>query len=397
MANALDGIRVLDFSRMYGGPFGTMLLAELGADVIKVELVEVGDAVRTLPPMTEGMESYIFVILNRGKRSITLNLNSEEGRRICRELVARCDVLVENFTPGVMEKLGLGYEELKTANPRLIYTSISGFGHTGPQRDRVAFDTVVQAMGGLISVNGHRNAPPTKVAPAIADFLGGMYGIISIQAALQHRQRTNEGQFIDVSMQDCIWAMIAIQFLPGYVLTGQEPQKLGNRQIECTPFSIYPTKDGNVVIAVVTVGQWQRFLEVIGREDLKNVPEYTTQNTRIRYADEMDDMVAQWTKEKTVNEVLSLLTAADLPCAAVPTFSQVANDEQLAYRNMQLEVEQIISGKLKVPGSPFKMSRTPGDAGRAAPFLGQHNFEVYSELLGYDAETIDRLQSQGII
>jgi CoA:oxalate CoA-transferase len=397
MAKALEGIRILDFTRMYGGPLGTMILAELGADVIKVEVPGGGDAIRTTAPLTEGQESYRFVALNRGKRDITLNLNSEEGQRICRELVAKCDVLVENFTPGVMEGYGLGYEELKRYNPRLIYVSISGFGCTGPYRSRVAFDTIIQAMGGLISVNGFPDSPPTKVGPAIADFLGGIFSIIAILAALQYRSRTKQGQFVDMSMQDCIWYITAIQFLPLYILTGKEPPRLGNRQIEVTPFSIYKAKDGYIVIGVVTVAQWNRLLEVIGREDLKDVPEYAGQATRIEHAEQIEAIVEAWTKERKVDEMLKILGAADLACSPVPTFGQVANDPQLASRNMVVDVEQIISGRLKVPGSVFKMAKTPGDATQPAPFLGQHNAEVYSELLGYDQKTIDRLQHEGVI
>ena len=397
MAKALEGIRILDFTRMYGGPLGTMILAELGADVIKVEVPGGGDAIRTTAPLTEGQESYRFVALNRGKRDITLNLNSEEGQRICRELVAKCDVLVENFTPGVMEGYGLGYEELKRYNPRLIYVSISGFGCTGPYRSRVAFDTIIQAMGGLISVNGFPDSPPTKVGPAIADFLGGIFSIIAILAALQYRSRTKQGQFVDMSMQDCIWYITAIQFLPLYILTGKEPPRLGNRQIEVTPFSIYKAKDGYIVIGVVTVAQWNRLLEVIGREDLNDVPEYAGQATRIEHAEQIEAIVEAWTKERKVDEMLKILGAADLACSPVPTFGQVANDPQLASRNMVVDVEQIISGRLKVPGSVFKMAKTPGDATQPAPFLGQHNAEVYSELLGYDQKTIDRLQHEGVI
>ena len=397
MAKALEGIKILDFTRMYGGPLGTMMLAELGADVIKVEVPGGGDAIRTTAPLTEGQESYRFVALNRGKRDITLNLNSEEGQRICRELVGKCDVLVENFTPGVMEGYGLGYEELKRHNPRLIYVSISGFGCTGPYRSRVAFDTIIQAMGGLISVNGFPDSPPTKVGPAIADFLGGIFSIIAILAALQYRSRTKQGQFVDMSMQDCIWYITAIQFLPLYILTGKEPPRLGNRQIEVTPFSIYKAKDGYIVIGVVTVAQWNRLLEVIGREDLKDVPEYAGQATRIEHAEQIEAIVEAWTKERKVDEMLKILGAADLACSPVPTFGQVANDPQLASRNMVVDVEQIISGRLKVPGSVFKMAKTPGDATQPAPFLGQHNAEVYSELLGYDQRTIDRLQHEGVI
>ena len=397
MVKALEGIRVLDLSRMYGGPMCTMLLAELGAEVVKVEIPGGGDGVRNLAPQTEGLEGYPFIILNRGKLGVTLNLSRLEGRRICRELVGRCDVLVENFTPGVMDGLGLSYEELRNDRPGLIYASISGFGHTGPSRTQVAFDTVIQAMGGLISVNGQPNSPPTKVGPAVADFLGGVYAAIAIVAALQHRNRTGEGQHIDISMQDCVWAVTAIQHLPLYLTTGQDPPKLGNRMIEVTPFNIYPAKDGYIVIATVTVGQWQRLLEVIGREDLKDVPEYGSQVDRIRHVDEIDAVLEEWTRQRTVDEMIAELRALDLPCAPVPTFGQVAHDPQLASRAMQVEVEQTISGSVTVPGSVFKMSRTPGDATQPAPFLGQHNAEVYSRLLGLPPEEIDRLQEEGVI
>lgn len=397
MAKALEGIRVLDLTRMYGGPLGTMILAELGAEVIKVELPGGGDAIRTTAPLTEGQESYRFVALNRGKRGITLNFHTDEGRRICKELVKKSDVLVENFTPGVMERFGLGYQELKKHNPRLIYASISGFGHTGPYRNRVAFDTIIQAMGGMISINGHPDSPPTKVGSAIADFLGGIFADLAILAALQYRSRTNEGQFIDMSMQDCIWYITAIQYLPYYLAIGREPPRIGNRQLEVTPFNIYKAKDGYIVIGIVTVGQWHRLLEVIGREELKDVPEYYSQATRIEHTEEIDAIVQAWTQERTVDEMLEILGAADLACSPVPTFSQVAKDPQLASRDMQVEVEQSISGKLKMPGSVFKMSKTPSDATQQAPFLGQHNADVYSELLGYDPATIDILQQEGVI
>ena len=396
MAKALDGIRVLDLTRMYGGPFCTMLLGELGAEVIKVEIPQAGDGVRNLAPQTEGQESYPFVILNRGKLGITLNLDSEEGRNICRELARKSAVFIENFTPGVIEKLGLSYEQLQQDNPGLVYASISGFGQTGPSSSLVAFDTIIQAMGGLISVNGQPDSPPTKVAIAIADFLGGIYAAIAILAALQHRSSTGRGQRIDISMQDCVWAITAIQYLPLLIMTGQTP-RLGNRMIEVTPFNIYPAKDGYIVIAIVTVGQWERLLEVIGREDLKEVPQYRSQVDRVNHMDVIDTMVQEWTRERTVDEMMAQLRAVDLPCSPVPAFSQVANDPQLASRDMQVEVDQLISGKLRVPGSVFKMTDTPGDATQQAPFVGQHNADVYSRLLGYDSETIDRLQSEGVI
>lgn len=397
MAKALEGVRVLDLTRMFAGPFITMLLAELGAEVIKVELPEGGDAVRTIAPQTAGLESYAFIILNRGKKSITLDLDSETGRSICRQLVAKCDILVENFTPGVMERFGLDYETLRQDNPGLIYAAISGFGHTGPYRTYVAFDTIIQAMAGFISVTGLPGSPPTKAGPAVADFTGPTYAVISILAALQYRSKTGQGQFIDISLQDCMWLITAIQFLPVYLLSGQEPKKPGNRQIEVTPFSIYPAKDGYIVIAIVTVEHWWRFLEIIGRQELRDDPEYATQLNRIKHADEVDAIVEEWTKQRTVEEMLTQLRAADLPCSPVPKFSEVVNDPHLTSRNMQVEIEQLVSGKLRVPGSPFKMSLTPGDATQVAPFLGQHNHEVYSELLGYTSDKIGQLQDEGAI
>jgi crotonobetainyl-CoA:carnitine CoA-transferase CaiB-like acyl-CoA transferase len=397
VAKALEGVRVLDFSRNYGGPLCTRILAELGADVIKLEIPQGGDGLRNLSPQTAGMESYPFIIVNRGKRGITLNLDSETGRDICKKLVSKCDVLIENFTPGVMGGVGLSYEQLKPDNPRLIYASISGFGHTGPYRSRVAYDTIIQAMGGMISVNGHPDSPPTKVGVGIADFLGGLFPVIAILAALQYRSRTNRGQFIDISMQDCIWDITAIQFLGYYVTTGEEPKRLGNRQIEVTPFSIYPAKDGHIVIAIVTVGQWERFLKVIGREDLRDVPEYGSQLTRIKHVEKIDAIVEEWTSKRTVAEMISQFRAMDLACAPIPTFGQVANDPQLASRNMNTYVDQVISGKVRVPGSVFKMSETPGDPTLPAPFLGQHNFDVYTELLGLDQETLSALQKEGAI
>lgn len=397
MNKALHGIRVLDFTRMYAGPFCSMLLAELGAEVIKVEMPGGGDAVRTIAPITEGGEGYIFVILNRGKKSITLNLGTESGRNICRQLASKCDILLENFTPGIMERFGLDYEQLKVDNPGLIYTSISGFGQTGPYKSQVAFDTIIQAVSGLISVTGHPDSPPTKAGPAISDYLGSMSSAIAILAALQHRASTNQGQFIDISMQDCSWLITAIQFLPWYLTTGREPTRAGNANIEATPFNIYEARDGYVVICVVTVDQWQRFLKVIDRTDLLNIKEYDSQADRIHHAEQIDSIVEQWTKKHTVDEIIGQLRAADLPCGMVPPFSQVVNDPHLESRNMQVETEQIISGKLKVPGSIFKMGETPGDPMQPTPFLGQHNHEVYTELLGFNAERIDKLQNDGVI
>ncbi|MBM3166794.1 MAG: CoA transferase [Chloroflexi bacterium] len=397
MEKALTGTRVLDFTRMAAGPVCTMIMAELGADIIKIELPQGGDAMRTTPPLTEGLESYLFLTCNRGKRSITLDPRTEEGNRIARQLASKCDVLVENFTPGIMDKMGLGHETIVAENPGLIYVSVSGFGNTGPYRSYAAYDTIVQAMGGLISVNGRPDSPPTKVGPAVADICGGVFAALATLAALQYKNRTGRGQYVDISMQDVVWMLTATQFLPFYTMTGQEPPRPGNRQLEITPFNIYPAKDGHIVIGIVTVDQWQRFIKVIGREDLKEVKEYAMQANRIKHVDEIDALVGKWTRVRTVDEMLKLFRDADLPCAPVPTFRQVANDPQLTSRNMQVEIEQLVSGKVKVMGSVFKMSQTPGDPAQPAPFLGQHTHEVYAELLGFSDDRITELQEKRVI
>ncbi len=374
-----------------------MLLRDLGAEVIKVEIPEGGDASRTLPPFTKGGESYIFIILNRGKKSITLNLTTEKGRKIARELVREVDVVVENFSTGVMDKLGLGYEDLRGINTSLIYASITGFGHTGPRSSQPAYDIIAQAMGGLMSVTGFPNNPPTKVEPAIADFLGGLNATISILAALQYRDRTGEGQAIDLSLQDCVWAITAIEHAPSYFLSEKVPQRYGNGAFNYSPYGTYPAKDGNVVIPILTVGQWEDFVKVIGRADLISIAEYATQKERTVHRDEIDIIVSEWTKTRTVIEIVNELHNASLPCSPIPTFDQVATDPHLLSRQMITEVKQPVSGKLKVPGLAVKLSKTPGDVSFPAPFLGEHNYEVFHGLLGYSEQEIRKLAEDDII
>jgi len=391
MAKALENVKILDFTRMYSGPFCSFILKELGAEVIKVEIPGGGDAVRTLPPQTEGEEGYIFLILNRGKKSITLNLDSEKGQKICKRLVSKVDVVLENFSYGVMDRLGLGYNDLRKIKPDLIYASISGFGHTGPRRNMPAYDIIAQAMSGFMSVTGYRDGPPTKAGPAIADFTSSFYAAIAILAALYHKKESSLGQKIDISMQDAMWAITAIQHLPGFALTGQVPERLGNGSVEVTPFNVYIAKDGYVVITIVTIGQWHQLLHVIGRDDLLNVKEYTNQLERIQHRQEIDVLVTEWTRTRTVQEIEAILGDNHLPCSPVLGLDKVVSDPQILDRNMMIEIEQMISGKIKVPGSVFKMTETPGDPTLTAPFLGQNNFEVFHDMLGMNDKEIEEL------
>jgi CoA:oxalate CoA-transferase len=397
MASVLEGIKVMDFTQVYSGPFCTLMLKNLGAEIIKIERPESGDLTRIDVPHTEGHEGGAYIILNRGKKSLTIDLKSEKGRNICKELVKKVDVLVENFSPGTMDKLGLGSQVMCELNPKLIYASLSAYGQTGPRRDYPGFDPVAQAMGGMTAVNGFEDNP-TRVGVSIADFSSGFFTAFSIVAALLHRQKTGEGQTIDISMQDCIWQLTSIEFSPYYFLANQNPPRLGNGHSAMVPCSLYPTKNGDrMIISAGVLSQVHRLYTAIGREDLINSPLGENQNERVKHRAEIDEVIAAWTKTKDTQEIIDTMKAADVPCTKLPTFDEVCNDPQLLSRNMIIEVEQTISGKVKVPGSPFKLSKTPGEIGYPAPFLGENNQEVLSEILGYSEKEIAELTKEGII
>jgi CoA:oxalate CoA-transferase len=385
LTSILDGIKVLDFTQVYSGPFCTLLLKDLGADIIKVERPGAGDLIRYDVPHTEGLEGGPFIILNRGKKSLTLDLRTAEGIDICKELAKKVDVLVENFSPGTMDKLGLGNQELCRLNPELIYASLSAYGQTGPKRDFPGFDPVAQAMGGMTVVTGYPDTP-TRCGVSIADFTSGFFTAFSIVGALLHRQKTGEGQTIDISMQECMWQLTSVEFAPYYFLNGQEPPRLGNQHAAMIPCNLYQTKDGRIFIMA----------GVLDRKDLLETPLCANQAERYQHREEINDIVSAWTKTKTTDEIHDLLKEADVPCSKLPAFSEVCNDPQLLSRNAIIEVEQAISGKVKVPGSLFKLSKTPGKIDYPAPYLGQDNREVLMEMLGYSDEEISQLADKGI-
>jgi CoA:oxalate CoA-transferase len=397
MAGALDGVKVLDLSRAYAGPFCTLMLRDLGAEVIKVEMTGSGDTLRNDYPLTQGSESGTFIILNRGKKSITLNLKSDKGRRICRELVQKVDILVENFSPGTMEKLGLGSQDLCKLNPRLIFASISAYGQTGPRRNTVGYDPIIQAMGGMTGVTGFPDSPPIKCGVSVADFTGGLYTAIAILGALHHRQNTGEGQTIDISLQDCIWALTSIEYSPPYFLTGHILPKLGNSHPAMTPGNLYMAKDGPVLISTGELNQVHRLYRIMGREDLIDTPLGANQSERIKYKEQIDTIVGEWTITKTVDEIVRQLQEAEIVCSPVPSFDQVCNDRHLLSREMIIEVEQPVSGKVKTPGSLFKLSKTPGNVKFPAPMVGEHNLEIFSGMLGYTEGEINQFSTEGVI
>jgi CoA:oxalate CoA-transferase len=397
MAGVLDGIKVLDLTSVYSGPYCTLILKDLGAEVIKLERREAGDLIRYDIPHTEGNEGGPFIILNRGKKSVTIDLKTEKGRNICKELAEKVDVLVENFSPGTMAKLGLDSQVICKLNPKIIYASISAYGQTGPLRDYPGFDPVSQAMGGMISVTGFPDQP-VRSAVSIADFTSGMYAAMSVISALYHRLATGEGQVIDISMQDCVWQLTSIEYAPYYFLNHVEPPRLGNQHAAMIPCNIYVAKDGGrVIINAGVLSQLHRLYTTMGRKDLIDTPLGGNQAVRFQHRKEIDDIVAEWVKTKNTAEIQETLKKADVPCTRVPSFSEVCNDPQLKSRNMIIDVEQTLSGKVKVPGSLFKMSKTPGKIDYAAPFLGENTQEVLSAMLGYTDEQLTKLSDEGII
>jgi CoA:oxalate CoA-transferase len=295
-----------------------------------------------------------------------------------------------------MDKLGLGSQELCKLNPKLIYASISAYGHTGPCRDDIGYDPVIQAMGGLTSVTGMPDTP-TKCAVAIADFATGLFTALAIVAALTHRMKTGQGQVIDMSMQDCIWLLTSIEFSSHYFIDGRVPPRLGNGHPAMTPGNLYPARDGSVIIATGVLSQVERLYRVMEREDLIDTPLCSNQKERIKYREKIDALVAEWTKTRSTEEIVKQLKEVDVPCVKVPTFDEVCNDPQLLSREMIIEVEQTVSGKVKTPGSLFKLSKTPGNTRFSAPYLGEYNYEVYSSMLGYTEQEIMNLANDGII
>jgi crotonobetainyl-CoA:carnitine CoA-transferase CaiB-like acyl-CoA transferase len=396
MAKSLEGVRILDFTQYLSGPHCTSVLSELGAEIIKIEMPGKGEPERLAMPMTPKRESYQFLSYNRGKKSITLNLKSSKGLEIARKLAGKVDVLVENFAPGGMERLGLSYEEVSKINPRILYASISGFGQTGPRRNDVSYDVVAQAMGGLMSVTGYADGEPLKAGISLGDYMGGYNGVIAILAALYYRTVTGEGQAIDISMQDGIWAMV-FPDRADYFDTRIVPKRIGNRLSSSAPFGAYNARDGYVVICTITDPQWQKVLQAMGREDLSGEPRYATRENRTKNMTEVDGLVQAWCMERTVEEVLAILKKSGVPCSPLPTFDQVAADPQLLSREMIVEVEQPVSGKVKLSGSVYKMSKTPGDRRKRIPAVGEHNEEIYGGLLGIDAQEIQKLRQEGII
>lgn len=374
-----EGIRVLDLSRVLAGPYCTMLLADMGAEVIKVEKPETGDDSRSFSPFI-GDESAYFMSLNRGKKSIDLDLKKHKDKEIFWRLVEKSDIIVENFRPGTMEKLGLGYEEIKKVKPSIIYAAISGFGHTGPYSRRPAYDMIVQGMGGIMSLTGEKEGTPVRVGSSIGDITAALFGVVGILSALHVRNRTGVGQKVDVAMMDSQVAILE-NAIARYEVTKKVPGPLGTRHPSIAPFQAFHTVDGHVIIAVGNDSIWKRFCKALEIEQYIEDPRFSENMSRVENVSQLEKIINEVTKKRTTREWLSILEAEGVPSGPINTVDEVIKDPQVLERNMIVELEHPKAGKMKLAGNPIKLSLTPPKIEKPAPTLGQHRKWILEELL----------------
>lgn len=395
MPKPLDGLRVIDLTRVLAGPFCTMLLADMGADVIKIENPDGGDDSRAFGPYKQGLSAY-YMGLNRSKRSVTLNLKNEKAKEMLKSLVRDADVVVENFKPGTMKKLGLGYEVLREVNPRIIYAASSGFGQTGPYSPRAAYDLIIQGMSGFMSITGFDADHPVKAGSSIADIFAGVFTTIGILAALEHRRKTGAGQMVDVAMLDCMVATLE-NALATFDCTGKSPEPIGNVHRSIAPFASFRTADGQVNVCAGNDELWRRFCEAIGMESCVSDPRFDGNKVRVANFDELAPLINERMERKTTAEWTAILDAVKVPCGPIMNLQQVAADPHIQARDMIVELMHPVVGKLLVPGVPIKFSETPASISSAAPALGEHNEEVFGELLGMSGAEIAELKEKGAI
>ena len=394
----LKGLRVFDLTRVLAGPTCVQMLADLGADVVKIERPGAGDDTRGFaPPVMPGtQESAYFVGVNRNKQSVTLDIGQPEGQDIALKLIAGCDILVENFKVGALAKYGLGYEQLHARFPRLIYCSITGFGQTGPYAPRPGYDSLIQAMGGVMSLTGEPDGLPQKVGVPVADLFAGLYGCIGILAALRHRDLTGQGQQIDISMLDTHVAWLANQGM-NYLATGENPVRLGNQHPNIAPYQVFPTKDGHIVLSVANDPTFKRFCEAFNLTHMLEDPRFVTNAARVGNRQLVTDTLTPVMMQHPTNWWIERLEALKIGCGPINKLSQVFEDPQVVARDMVLEMEHGSGQMVKVIANPVKLSETPADYRLAPPLLGEHTDAVLSERLGLDAAALAALREKKVI
>jgi formyl-CoA transferase/CoA:oxalate CoA-transferase len=389
----LQGITVLDLTRVLSGPYCTMLLADMGARVIKIEQPGKGDDTRGWgPPFVNGESAY-FLSINRNKESVTLDFKSQDGRALLDRLIAQADVLVENFRPGTLDRIGLDYESLAARHPRLVYCSISGFGHTGPRRTEAGYDAVMQGEGGLMSLTGSADGSPYRLGVAIADIVTGMFAAQGITAALLARERTGRGQRVDIAMLDSVVALLTYQ-AGIYFANGVAPARLGNRHPTIVPYETFRASDGDFVLAVGNDDQWRRFCTATGfLEDDR----FATNRQRVTNYDALKPALDAMLGAETRDHWIGKLKAAGVPCGSVRDLHEVFSDPQTLARDMLVQLDHPAVGPLNMTGTPLKFSETPGSVRTPPPLLGEHTRRVLEHDLGLDGARIDELKAEGVI
>ncbi len=394
MPGLLEGIRVLDVSRVLTGPYCSQMLADLGADVVKIEMPGKGDDTRAWGPPFQGGESAYFLSINRNKRSVTVNLKAPEGRKIALDLAARSDVFLENFAPGVAERLGLGYDAVRAVNPGIVYCSISGFGQEGPYRDHPAYDIILQGMGGLQGITGEPDRPPVRVGVAVADIAGGMFAAFAIAAALVRRATTHEGEHLDVSLLDSQLAWLTYM-AANYFATGHDPVRAGSRHPTIVPYQAFATADGFLNVAVGNDDIFRRLCDALGRPDLARDARYATNPKRVENRGTLEPLLDGIFAGRTNAAWMRLLIEHDVPAGPIYRISEVAQDPQVAARRMVLRMDHPKAGAIQAFGPPFK-SLHDRTGHSPPPLLGQHTDEVLRSL-GYTAERIAELRRLGVL
>ncbi len=401
MRKALEGIRILDMGQIIALPYCTMLLADLGAEVIKVEDREIAEFILQVGPrrQRDGKQEVMptwYLYANRNKKHMTLNLQEPKGRDIFLALSQHADVIVENFSVGVVGRLGVDYESIRQVNPGIIYASVSAFGQTGPLAHQRGYDMLAQARSGLMDLTGFPDNPPVKTGNSIADYFSGFHCAVAILAALRHRDATGEGQYIDIALLDSL--ITALDSAPEiYTMTGQVMHRVGNRHFLAAGYGAYETRNGPIALGLVSPSIWERFFTLIGQPELMEDPRFAEHMTRVQHADELDAIIQAWLQDKTKEEAVQVLNDHDIPAAPINTVGEMVQDPQVKARNMHVEIDHPDYGPITITNSALKMSKTPGIVDAPAPRISQHSEEILISLLGYSESEIEALRANGII
>jgi formyl-CoA transferase len=397
LSKPLSDITVLDLSRVLAGPYCSMMLGDLGADIVKVERPGLGDDTRQWDPPSVGGEAAYYLCVNRNKRSLTIDMKKPEGREIIRDLARKSDILIENFKVGTLAKMGLGYEDVKKINPGVIYCSITGFGQHGPYKDKPGYDFMIQGMGGVMSFTGAPDGPPMKVGVAIVDITAGLFASSAILAALRHREKTGVGQFIDIALLDSTVAWLA-NVGSNYLISEQLPRRYGNGHPNIVPYEPFMAGDGvYIALAVGNDGQWRKFCQLAGMEEMAEDPRFATNAARVNHREELIPVIRERMLARNAEAWMRLLDENKIPCGPINTLDRVFSDPQVLERGMVADVPHPTAGSFKMVASPMKLAGTPCEIERHPPLLGEHTEEILREKLGYDPARIASLREAGIL